>query len=81
MLRPHLPLALWFAGVALGAQEPAPVVPGLHGKHGLDAPQVGELLLSELRCTACHADAAPAPPAPDLTEVARYAALYCHPPS
>jgi mono/diheme cytochrome c family protein len=62
-------LALCCAGAAFGAQEQAPIVPGLHGEHGLDERQVGELLLSELRCTACHADVAPAPRAPDLSEV------------
>lgn len=69
MLLPHLTLALWATVLVPAAQEPAPVVPGLHGKHGLNERQVGELLLSELRCTACHADAQPAPLAPDLTEV------------
>lgn len=69
MLPPHLLLALWLAVPAPTAQEPAPVVPGLHGNHGLNERQVGELLLSELRCTACHTDDQPAPLAPDLTQV------------
>lgn len=32
----------------------APVVPGLHAKHPLNEKQVGELLIGELRCVACH---------------------------
>lgn len=31
-----------------------PVVPGLHGKHPLTERQVGEVLIGELRCAACH---------------------------
>ena len=33
-----------------------PVVPGLSGSHPLDERGVGEVLLGELRCAACHAD-------------------------
>lgn len=52
----------------------APVVPGLSNKHPLAEPQVGEVLLNELRCTACHADNSRPPRlaervAPDLLEV------------
>jgi len=52
----------------------APVVPGLSNKHPLAEPQVGDVLLNELRCTACHADnSRPSPlserTAPDLLEV------------
>jgi mono/diheme cytochrome c family protein len=32
----------------------APVVLGLSNKHPLSEPQIGELLLGELRCAACH---------------------------
>jgi len=32
----------------------APLVLGLSTKHPLSEPQVGELLISELRCAACH---------------------------
>ncbi len=31
-----------------------PVVPGPHGKHPLSEEQSGKLLISELRCAACH---------------------------
>ncbi len=51
----------------------APVVPGLANKHPLSEPQIGELLLGELRCIACHSrKGAPAPLeriAPDLSDV------------
>ena len=51
----------------------APVVLGLSNKHPLSEPQVGELLLGELRCVACHSRKdAPQPlerPAPDLSDV------------
>lgn len=36
------------------AGSAAPVVPGLTNKHPLTEPQVGRLLIGELRCTACH---------------------------
>jgi mono/diheme cytochrome c family protein len=51
----------------------APVVPGLANKHPLSEPQIGELLIGELRCIACHGrKGAPAPLeriAPDLSDV------------
>jgi mono/diheme cytochrome c family protein len=51
----------------------APVFPGLSGKHPLTEPQVGQLLMGELRCGACHSPkGAPLPPeriAPDLAAV------------
>lgn len=51
----------------------APVVPGLANKHPLSESQVGELLIGELRCIACHGrKGAPAPLdkiAPDLSDV------------
>ena len=51
----------------------SPVVPGLANKHPLSEPQIGELLLGELRCIACHSrKGAPAPLekiAPDLSDV------------
>ena len=51
----------------LPAQDGAPLVPGLHGNHGLESAQLGRVLLQELRCAACHADERiEAPPAPDL---------------
>jgi cbb3-type cytochrome oxidase cytochrome c subunit len=48
-----------------------PVIPGLHGKHALDAPQTGELLIGELRCAACHdgIEASHMKQAPDLSNV------------
>src|ERR1019366_7292122 len=51
----------------------APVVPGLANKHPLSESQIGELLIGELRCIACHSSkGAPAPLeriAPDLSDV------------
>ena len=51
----------------------APVVPGLSNKHPLTEPQVGQLLMGELRCFACHSRKdAPQPlerSAPDLARV------------
>lgn len=50
----------------------APKVAGLGHSHALSPQQVGELLLGELRCVACHQRPAPAPlekSAPDLTDV------------
>ena len=42
--------------LAFGA-EAAPVMLGLHhARHGLDEKQQGRMLISELRCVACHAD-------------------------
>ena len=57
-----------------------PVVPGLANKHPLSQPEVGRLLLNELRCVACH-NAKNIPSvertAPDLTDVgSRVAADY-----
>lgn len=48
-----------------------PVIPGLHGKHALDAPQTGELLIGEFRCAACHdgIEASHMKQAPDLSNV------------
>ena len=50
----------------------APVLPALHGKHPLTQEQAGRLLMNELRCAACHADAGVGLPqrlAPDLVDV------------
>jgi mono/diheme cytochrome c family protein len=51
----------------------APVVPGLSGKHPLTESQVGEVLLGELRCLACHSRKGAFAPleraAPDLSDV------------
>ena len=51
----------------------APLVLGLSTKHPLSEPQVGELLISELRCAACHnrkdASQAQERQAPDLSDV------------
>lgn len=47
--------ALFLAAVASGQEvASAPVIPGLHGKHPLDERQMGEVLINELRCAACH---------------------------
>jgi len=46
---------LWLIAMAAGAEgDVAPVVPGLSGEHPLTERQVGELLMVELRCAACH---------------------------
>lgn len=51
----------------------APIVPGLSNKHPLSEPKIGELLMGELRCIACHTrKGAPVPldrMAPDLSDV------------
>ncbi len=51
----------------------SPVIPGLNGRHPLDERGVGEILLGELRCAACHADehsrGLHRPGAPDLASV------------
>jgi mono/diheme cytochrome c family protein len=51
----------------------APVVVGLSGQHPLSEPQVGELLIGELHCLACHSRTGVAQPleraAPDLSDV------------
>lgn len=53
--------ALWstvsiilFLAVRVSPAAAAPVVLGLQNKHPLTEPQAGELLVSELRCMACH---------------------------
>ena len=49
------------------------VFPGLSGKHPLTQAQVGEVLIAELRCAACHGgiepQSMPAKSAPDLLDV------------
>ncbi len=76
---------LLLAGLAPGAsgiaQQNAVAVPGLAGKHALGAEDVGELLLGELMCHACHAGLATRETSrqqgPDLTDVgARIAPEY-----
>ncbi|HEY1189933.1 MAG TPA: c-type cytochrome [Gemmata sp.] len=64
--------ALLAAALFAPAATAAPVVPGLSGKHPLTEPQVGRVLLGELRCAACHGQKGAAlieRPAPDLAEV------------
>ena len=50
-----------------------PVVPGLSHKHPLTEPQIGQVLMGELRCLACHtrkeAARLPEKAAPDLADV------------
>ena len=71
--------ALFFAALFTSTAAAAPVVPGLANKHPLTEPQVGQLLIGELRCTACHTSTT-APlerAAPDLADVgARVAPEY-----
>ncbi|QDU19025.1 c-type cytochrome [Urbifossiella limnaea] len=66
-------LAVAAVAVAASPAAAAPVVPGLSNTHPLTEPQVGRLLMSELRCAACHGgkDTAPAidRSAPDLSDV------------
>jgi len=45
-------------GIAFAA---SPVVPGLSGKHPLSEAEVGTVLISELRCAACHKTSKSAP--------------------
>ena len=61
------PLALLLSGGFCFAAPP--VIPGLHGKHPLDATQTGRLLIGELRCAVCHEgmDARDMKEAPDLS--------------
>ncbi len=68
------PLSL--ASIAListlaAAETIAPVIPGLHQKHPLTEAQQGAVLMSELRCAACHEgiDATSMKIAPDLRDV------------
>ena len=68
-------LALCLAAGLLRAQDVPPALPGLATDHGLEERAVGELLLTELRCTACHVDASSAPPAPDLAKIGERARL------
>lgn len=69
-----LPLLVTLAMTPIAAPASAePVLPGLHGKHPLSQQQVGELLVDELRCAACHRRAevtdGRAKLAPDLSTV------------
>jgi mono/diheme cytochrome c family protein len=54
MLRMLLGLALVAGPVVASPVVAAPVVPGLDNKHPLSPRQVGDLLIGELRCVACH---------------------------
>ncbi|MGD1979686.1 MAG: c-type cytochrome, partial [Akkermansiaceae bacterium] len=58
-----------FLALVTGALVAGPVVPGLHGKHPLDEAGKGRVLVSELRCAACHEGiAGEMKSAPDLRE-------------
>lgn len=65
--------ASWILVLFAGGASASTVVLGLSSKHPLTQPQVGELLISELRCAACHVDTEPQPllerSAPDLSNV------------
>ncbi|MCY2963884.1 MAG: hypothetical protein NT069_09600 [Planctomycetota bacterium] len=64
-------VGLFLTGLAslAGAEPTGSAIPG---NHPLTEVQAGELLISELRCTACHAGldnaSLPAPVAPDLSD-------------
>ena len=68
--------SLFYGGLILaltaGTGSAGSVLPGLSGKHPLTQPQVGELLIAELRCAACHGGIDPksllVKTAPDLSE-------------
>jgi mono/diheme cytochrome c family protein len=68
--------ALLGAAMVAPAVSAAPVVPGLANQHPLTEPQVGQLLIGELRCTACHTSTTPRldRAAPDLADVGARAA-------
>ena len=59
-----------------------PVLPGLSGRHSLTQAQTGELLITELRCAACHGGIEPksllAKSAPDLSESGAIASQQGH---
>lgn len=59
--------------VITGTATAAPVLPGLSREHPLSEPELGRLLIDELRCAACHGDkakmTASARTAPALAEV------------
>ncbi len=65
--------AAGFLLLTAGGTSASTVVVGLSNKHPLTQPQVGELLIGELRCAACHVDTEPQSflerSAPDLTDV------------
>lgn len=58
--------------VVTGANTvPGPVIPGLYNDHPLSTHQVGDVLIAELNCIACHADPEvrlSAKQAPDLAD-------------
>ena len=66
-------LGLLVAAFLTGVARSEVAKPALPGNHPLTAAQAGTVLLSELRCAACHQSVAqtpyPAKSAPDLTEV------------
>src|ERR1043165_1346021 len=53
MLRYSL-LALLFAPLFAATGAASPRLPGLANKHPLTEPEVGRLILGEMRCAACH---------------------------
>ena len=66
-------LAALIAPLFAATGSAAPVVPGLANKHPLSQPEMGRLLLGELRCVACHGLKESAQPieraAPNLADV------------
>ena len=65
-------LQSWLAVSLLASSAfAAPVIPGLSNKHPLSEPEVGQLLIGELKCAACHGGTAPSMErvAPDLADV------------
>jgi len=65
-------LTVLVLAISVSAAYAQPVVPGLRSNHPLSPRQVGDLLIGELRCVACHSRQAPIQlekSAPDLTDV------------
>ena len=63
---------LGFSSVLVLVAGAEPTIPGLHGNHGLSQAQIGQILVEELRCAACHDGlrSTSMKAAPDLARVA-----------
>ncbi len=65
-------LAILLVALSTPGVFAGPVIPGLVNTHPLTEPQIGRLLIDELRCNACHAPKDPVPlkrSAPELADV------------